>query len=124
MTRVIVVVVALSLLEIYLVSQAVAEPLSQEEASPVGGLSWALIVAIVGFIISAAVGVYSAHSARKTSRENATLASWPAMVSALQAEVTRLQGLHGDDADRYLHYRGELDQLATRVAALEANATH
>lgn len=121
MTRVIVVVLALSLLEIYLVSKAVAAPLSQEEPSPVGGLSWALIVAIVGFIISAAVGVYSAHSARKTAQENAALASWPAMVSALQAEVARLQGLHSNDADRYLHYRDELDQLTTRVAALEAS---
>lgn len=123
MTRVILVVVALTLLEIYLVTQAVAEPLSQEEASPVGGLSWALIVAIVGFIISAAVGVYSAHSARKTAQENAALASWPAMVTALQAEVARLQGLHTDDADRYRHTRVELDRLTTRVAALEAGSS-
>lgn len=120
MTRVILVVVALTLLEIYLVSQAVAAPSGQEEPSPVHGLSWALIVAIVGFIISAAVGVYSAHSARKTAQENAALASWPAMVSALQAEVARLQSLHGEDADRYLYYRDELAQLAARVAALEA----
>jgi len=51
---------------------------------------WALAVAVAGFVVSAIVGVYSAHTARRSARENAQLAAWPLLVTGLQTEVDRL----------------------------------
>ena len=51
---------------------------------------WALVIALVSLVVSAAVSVYTAHTNRRTARETAALANWPALVAALETEVDRL----------------------------------
>jgi ribulose 1,5-bisphosphate carboxylase large subunit-like protein len=51
---------------------------------------WALVVAVIGFVVSAAAGIYSTRTARKTAQESAQVAAWAAIVQALQGEVDRL----------------------------------
>jgi cell division protein FtsB len=59
-------------------------------AADAAAAPWALIIAVVGFVTSAIVGMYSAHTARKTAREQAQFADWRALTAALQVEVSRL----------------------------------
>lgn len=78
--------------------------------------AFTLPIAVLGLVVSLVVGVYSAWSARKSAREVAELANWPAMVAALQAEVTRLHDTHTGDID---HYEAVLARIDARMAALE-----
>jgi hypothetical protein len=47
-------------------------------------LDWATTLAVLGLLVSFVVGVYTARSNRKSARETAELANWPAMVQALE----------------------------------------
>jgi hypothetical protein len=78
--------------------------------------AWTFPIAVLGLVVSLVVGIYSAWSARKSAREVAELANWPAMVAALQAEVTRLRATHEGDIE---HYEATVTQIDTRLTALE-----
>jgi type II secretory pathway component PulJ len=75
-------------------------------------LDWATTLAVLGLLVSFVVGVYTARSNRKSARETAELANWPAMVQALETEVARLRAMHNGDSD-------EIAELNARVTALE-----
>lgn len=81
---------------------------------PDGG--WAIVLALLGLVVSLVVGIYTARSNRKAARETAEMAGWPAMVQALQAEVARLQSNQAVDIDFHMD---ALTQLSARVTALE-----
>lgn len=51
---------------------------------------WAITIALISLVVTAGVGVYTARTNRRTARESAELAAWPALVRSLQDEVDRL----------------------------------
>jgi len=90
--------------------QGLSGVLLAQPADPVA--PWALVVALVSLVVTAGVGVYSAHSQRKTTRENAELAAWPALVRSLQDELTRSHDAHQAN-------QAALADLVGRVVLLE-----